>query len=49
MTDQFVKAVMLAWRRGYDTAEMAVLWKVAESEVHRALVIGRELERVAKC
>lgn len=49
MTGQFVKTVMLALHRGYDTAEMAILWKVPEADVYRALVIGRELERKAAC
>lgn len=42
MTEDFIRRVMAAWYRGYDTAQMATVFKVPESECHRALVIGRE-------
>jgi hypothetical protein len=42
MSEDFIRRVMAAWYRGYDTAAMATVFNVPESECHRALVIGRE-------
>jgi hypothetical protein len=44
-TDNAVESVMIAWRRGYDTYEIAQGWFVPEADVCRTLNVGRERER----
>jgi hypothetical protein len=44
-TDNAVESVMIAWRRGLDTYDIAQSWFVMEADVCRALTIGRERER----
>jgi hypothetical protein len=43
-TDNAIESVMVAWRRGMDTYDIAQSWFVCESDVHRALAIGRDRE-----
>lgn len=45
MSKQFIESVMILWRRGLDTREIASRWMCPEAEVWRALVIGREAMR----
>jgi hypothetical protein len=44
-TDHAVNSVMIAWRRGLSTYDIAQSWFVLEADVCRALTIGRERDR----
>lgn len=48
MTEDFIRRVMAAWYRGYDTAAMAIAFNVPESDCHRALVVGRGAIKVGR-
>jgi hypothetical protein len=44
-TDHAINSVMIAWRRGLNTYDIAQSWFVREADVCRALTIGRERAR----
>jgi hypothetical protein len=45
VTDNAIESVMIAWRRGLNTYDIAQSWFVLEADVCRALTIGRERDR----
>lgn len=45
MTDNVIDAVMISWRCGLDTYDIAQKWFVREADVCRALHVGRERQR----
>jgi hypothetical protein len=48
MSEDFIRRVMAAWYRGYDTAMMATAFNVPESDCYRALIIGRDAMKAGR-
>lgn len=42
---QLIEGVLILWRRGMNTAEIAATWCMPEHVIHKALVMGRDGRR----